>query len=58
MVDIDLFVHELQKYGHTVGTVVSVPENAGGYELFVDGTLIPIEDARRILEEDEIRATR
>jgi hypothetical protein len=53
MVDIDLVVHELKKYGHTVESVIPVPENAGDWELRVDGNLIPLEEARHILEADE-----
>jgi hypothetical protein len=55
MVDIDLVVHELRRFGHTVGPVISVPENAGEWELTVDGNLLPLEEARRVLAEDEER---
>jgi len=40
MVDIDLLVKMLRRYGHTVESVIPVPENAGEYELSVDGNLI------------------
>ncbi len=53
MVDIDLLVLELRRHNHTVGTVTSVPENAGGYELSIDGNLLSLEEARALLEEDE-----
>jgi hypothetical protein len=53
MIDIDLLVQVLRKRGHTVETVIPVPENAGDYELSVDGTIIPLAEARRLLELDE-----
>ena len=53
MVDIDLLVQVLRKRGHTVETAFHVPENAGEYELSVDGCLIPLAEARRLLELDE-----
>lgn len=53
MVDIDLVIQVLRKRGHTVETVVPVPENAGDYELSVDGNLIPLAEARLLLEQDD-----
>jgi hypothetical protein len=53
MVDIDLLVSVLRKRGHTVETIIPVPENAGDYELSVDGVIMPLADARRLLERDE-----
>ena len=58
MVDIDLLVKMLRRYGHTVESVIPVPENAGEYELSVDGNLIPLEIARSMLEHVPARATR
>jgi hypothetical protein len=52
MIDIDLLVQALRKRGHTVDGVIPVPENAGEYELNVDGNIIPLEEARRLLEQD------
>ena len=52
MIDIDLLVQVLRKRGHTVETVIPVPDNAGEYELSVDGNIIPLEEARRLLEDD------
>jgi hypothetical protein len=52
MVDIDLVVHELRRFGHDVGPVFPVPENAGDWELTVDGNILPLEEARRVLAED------
>ena len=53
MVDIDLLVQALRKSGHTVETVISVPENAGDYELSVDGVIIPMAEAELLLERQE-----
>ena len=58
MVDIDLLVKMLRRYGHTVESVIPVPENAGDYELSVDGNLIPLELARRLLEQVPARTMR
>lgn len=58
MVDIDLLVKMLRRYGHTVESVIPVPENAGDYELSVDGNLIPLELARRLLEQIPARTMR
>jgi len=58
MVDIDLLVKMLRRYGHTVESVIPVPENAGEYELSVDGSLIPLELARRLLEQVPPRTVR
>ncbi len=52
MVDIDLVVQEPRRYGHTVGEVFPVPENAGEWELTVDGNVLPLDKARRVLAED------
>jgi hypothetical protein len=53
MVDIDLIVQTLRQHGHTVDGVFSVPENAGEYELVVDGNTLNLEEARQLLEQDE-----
>jgi hypothetical protein len=53
MVDIDLLVQALRRYGHTVGNVISVPDNAGEYELFIDGNALNLDEARQLLEEDQ-----
>jgi hypothetical protein len=55
MVDIDLLVQVLRKRGHTVETVIPVPENAGEYELSVDGTIFTLAEARHLLELDDSR---
>ena len=53
MLDTGLIVQYLRSHGHTVGSVISVPENAGDYEFVVDGTTISLADVRRIMEDDE-----
>lgn len=55
MVDIDLLVQTLRRYGHTVEHVFSVPDNAGEYELIIDGEALNLDEARRLLESDETR---
>jgi hypothetical protein len=55
-VDIDLLVRALRKRGHTVETTFPVPDNAGDYELSVDGNIIPLVEARQLLERDEARS--
>jgi hypothetical protein len=55
MVDIDLLVEALRNRGHRVEDVISVPENAGVYELTVDGTTLNLEQARTFLEADETK---
>ena len=55
MIDIDLLVKILRRRGHSVESVIPVPENAGEYELSVDGNLIPLVEARRLLEQDDAR---
>jgi hypothetical protein len=55
MVDIDLVVDILRRKGHRVDTVIPVPANAGDYELGVDGDLLTLEEARYLLELDDVR---
>jgi hypothetical protein len=55
MVDIDLLVKVLRRRGHTVETVFPVPENAGDWELSVDGKLVTLEEAREILDRNDIQ---
>jgi hypothetical protein len=38
-----------------VENVISVPENAGEYELIIDGNVLTLEEARSVLEEDETK---
>lgn len=52
MVDIDLVVQVLRDRGHRVGNVIPVPDNAGEYEIDVDGNLLTLEEARGLLEKD------
>ncbi len=55
MVDIDLIVQTLRQHGHTVDGVFSVPDNAGEYELVIDGNTFNLEEARGLLEADEAK---
>ncbi len=55
MVDIDLLVQALRQQNHRVENVTSVPENAGGYELTIDGVVLNLEEARALLEADEAK---
>jgi|GEM_PF-1352924 len=55
MVDIDLLVQTLRQHGHNVEHVFSVPENAGAYELTIDGNILNLEEARQLLEHDEAK---
>jgi hypothetical protein len=58
MIDIDLLVSTLKQHGHTVESAISIPENAGGYELSVDGYVIPILEAERLLEREDAEKER
>ncbi len=55
MIDIDLIVETLRQNGHRVESVFSVPENAGEYELIIDGNTLTLEEARQLLEQDEAK---
>jgi hypothetical protein len=55
MIDIDLTVSALRNYGHTVGDVIPVPENAGEYEIEVDGEMLSLAEVNALLEDDEAR---
>ena len=55
MIDIDLTVQALHHYGHTVGHVIPVPENAGDYEIEVDGEMLSLAEVNALLEEDEAK---
>jgi hypothetical protein len=55
MIDIDLTAQALRHYGHTVGEIIPVPENAGEYELVVDGEMLSLAEVNTLLEEDEAK---
>jgi hypothetical protein len=55
MIDTDLIVKVLHDHGHTVETVVPVPENAGEYEFSVDGNLLTLAETRQLLEQEDER---
>lgn len=49
MVDYDTLVMSLRSLGYNVERVIEVPANAGTAELVVDGKVIPLEEARRLI---------
>jgi hypothetical protein len=53
MVDTELIVRALRDRGHIVGTVISVPENAGEFEFIVDGETLSLSETRELLEAEE-----
>jgi hypothetical protein len=53
MVDTDLIVKVLRDRGHSVESVVPVPENAGEYEFSVDGNLLSLAETRELLERED-----
>lgn len=55
-VDTDLIVESLRKRGHTVESVIKVPENAGDYEFIVDGVTLTLEETRDLLAHDQEEA--
>jgi hypothetical protein len=55
MVDIDLIVQTLRQHGHRVEGVFRVPDNAGVYELVIDGNTLNLDEARELLEHDEAK---
>jgi hypothetical protein len=52
-VDTELIVQSLRKRGHTVESVIKVPDNAGDYEFIVDGTTLTLEETRELLARDQ-----
>jgi hypothetical protein len=52
-VDTDLIVQSLTKRGHTVESVIKVPDNAGDYEFIVDGATLTLDEARELLARDQ-----
>jgi len=54
-IDTDLIVQALRRKGHTVGHVIPVPDNGGEFEFEVDGNLLPLTEARALLEHDEAK---
>ena len=56
MVDIELLVASLRRMGHRVEDITSVPENAGEYELTVDGVVLSLVEAEALLGDEIERA--
>lgn len=52
MVDIDLIVNTLRAHGHQVEDMHPVSHDAGDYEMIIDGEVVNLEGARRVLELD------
>jgi hypothetical protein len=52
-VDTELIVQSLRKRGHTVESVIKVPDNAGDYEFIVDGVTLTLEETRELLARDQ-----
>jgi hypothetical protein len=52
MIDTGLIVQTLRRRGHTVESVIPVPDNAGEFEFLVDGELLNLEETRALLERD------
>jgi hypothetical protein len=55
MTDIDLLVEAIRNHGHTVGSVIRVPNNAGEYEIIVDGNTLTLSEVRQLLEQEETK---
>jgi len=58
MVDTELIRTLLRERGHTVGSIIPVPSNAGEYEFEVDGALITLDEARLLAERDATTSPR
>ena len=54
-IDTDLIVQALRRKGHAVGHIIPVPDNGGEFEFEVDGNLLPLTEARALLEHDEAK---
>jgi hypothetical protein len=54
MVDTGLLVEVLRSHGHAVGNVIPVPSNAGEFEFEVDGEMLTLDEARALIEADEV----
>lgn len=52
-VDTELIVESLKKRGHTVDSVIKVPDNAGDYEFVVDGATLTLDETRELLARDQ-----
>lgn len=52
MVDVDLLMKSLRARGYAVEHGHPIAENAGAYELQVDGRVLTLEQARALLEEE------
>ncbi len=57
MIDIELLLKGLRQHGHTTGHWRTLADNAGEYEMQVDGELMTLEEARAQLELDQARTS-
>ncbi len=56
MVDITLLADQLRDRGFTVEYIHPVPDNAGVWEMTIDGKAMNLEQARELLARDEGQA--
>ena len=54
-VDTALIVQALRDRGHSVESVIAIPDNAGEYEFIVDGSTLNLEETRKLLQLDAER---
>lgn len=54
-IDIELLAKTLRDHGYKVGHIIPVPDNAGEYELEVDGGVLSLAEARELLEREDER---
>ncbi len=52
MVDIELLANALRAKGHAVDHAHKIPDNAGAYELSVDGQVLTLDQARALLDDE------
>lgn len=58
MVDIDLIVQKLRAHGHIIEDLHHVPLDAGEYEMIIDGNVVNLDGARRVMEQDQAKQRR
>lgn len=52
MLDEELLAAALRSKGHTVAHIHKISDNAGEYEVEVDGRVLTLEQARALLEDE------
>lgn len=53
MVDVETLTSALRKLGHHVESSTELPENAGGFEMMVDGRMLTLAEVRALLEAEQ-----